>query len=111
MALSVLHLLSSVFPLSSNDTPPVGHKSSVDEGCLTKETVIGPVFEFPKAVSVNQARRLVYSLRDSYDANRALVLELLACFPLDSHGLKVRFITLFNNFCFNFLFFIGPALS
>ncbi|CAI8056140.1 Thyroid adenoma-associated protein homolog [Geodia barretti] len=88
MALSVLHLLSSVFPLSSNDTPPVGHKSSVDEGCLTKETFIGPVFEFPKAVSVNQARRLVYSLRDSYDANRALVLELLACFPLDSHGLK-----------------------
>jgi hypothetical protein len=89
MALSVLQLLSSIFPLSSNDAPAVGYNCSVDdEGCATKETIIGPVFEFPKAVSVDQARRLVYSLRDSYDANRALVLELLTCFPLDSHGLQ-----------------------
>jgi hypothetical protein len=82
MALSLLQLLSTFFPsssptLDSLPSPPVGGTGSVKQG-------ISPVFEFPGAVSVDQARRLVYCLRDSYDANRALVLELLCHLPQDT---------------------------
>ena len=85
MALSVLQLVSSIFHLCTQ--PP--DQNLCVEGHARNDLVISPVFEFPMAVSKDQARRLVYSLRDSYDANRALVVELLSSFPLESHGLQV----------------------
>ena len=87
MALSILQLLSTIFP---NSAASESHIPSSVEGCSSNDTDISPVFEFPRAVSVEQARRLVYSLRDSYDANRALVLELLCCMSQDSLGLQVN---------------------
>ena len=53
------------------------------------DSTIRPIFEFPSAVSVQQARRLVYCLRDSYDANRALVIQLLRHLSWEAVGLLV----------------------
>ena len=76
MALSVLQLVSTIFPSS----PP---KSSTT-------SFIGVIYQFPSEISINQVRRLVYCLRDSYDANRALVIDLLYNLPQESVGLVVR---------------------
>ena len=93
MALSLLQLLSAIFPSSPTPSTSENHDSSSPSpagGSSGKEMVIGPMFEFPRAVSVDQAQRLVLSLRDSYDANRALVLQLLCCLPQETLGLEVK---------------------
>ena len=91
MALSVLHLLSTIFPSTTDTHNPITHHANTltaDES-NDRGAVISPVFEFPSAVSGHQARRLVYALRDSYDANRTLVLELLCCLHKETLGLEV----------------------
>ena len=95
MALSILQMLSTIFP---NSAASESHIPSNVEGCSSKDTDISPVFEFPRAVSVEQARRLVYSLKDSYDANRALVLELLCCMSPHSLGLQVNWLSFMTSF-------------
>ena len=106
-ALSVLQLLSNVFPMSSSDQcdhqlchtftqslRTSGHSTEHSALLLDKTTptdsTICPIFEFPSEVSLGQARWLVYCLRDSYDANRALVIDLLSHLSLETIGLHVR---------------------
>ena len=101
-ALSILQLLSSIFPCPPSQTPSQGQNlspadhlkvpSTIVDKSTSKDYVISPVFEFPSAVSVEQARRLVHSLRDSYDANRELVLELLSCLHQHTLGLEVHIV-------------------
>ena len=88
MALSVLHLLSTIFPDTHNSITHHANTQTADES-NDRGAVISSVFEFPSAVSGHQARRLVYALRDSYDANRMLVLELLCCLHKETLGLEV----------------------
>ena len=99
MALSVLHLLSTIFPFSSSHaqcdnhmSDPVDHSSPFLHKATSTDYTIRPVFEFPSAVSVNQARRLVYCIKDSYDANRVLVFDLLCHLPHKTVGLQVSYI-------------------
>lgn len=106
-ALSVLQLLSNVFPMSSSDQcdhqlcdtfthslSTSGYSTDYSAPPLHKTTptdsTISTIFEFPSEVSVGQAKWLVYCLRDSYDANRALVIDLLSQLSLETIGLHVR---------------------
>ena len=106
-ALSVLQLLSNVFPMSSSDQcdhhqccdtfthslrtsgKSTEHSASLLDSTTPTDSIISPIFEFPSEVSVGQARWLVYCLRDSYDANRELVIDLLSHLSLETIGLHV----------------------
>ena len=77
MALSVLQLLSTIFPSSPPQSSATGASISV-------------IYEFPSEISINQVRRLVYCLRDSYDANRTLVIDLLCNLPQERVRLMVK---------------------
>ena len=101
--LSVLQLLSSIFSSSSTHTQSnnsssstsilsVTPRQSADHSCdkvATSDSIISPVFDFASAVSLDQTKRLVYCLRDSYDANRTLVIDLLGHLPQKTASLLV----------------------
>lgn len=107
-ALSVLQLLSNVFPTSplaqcddqlcdsfTHSLRTSGHSADLSAPHLDKnpsaDVTLSPIFDFPSEVSSNQARWLVYCLRDSYDANRALVIDLLSHLSLKTIGLQVNY--------------------
>ena len=78
------HQLCDTFTHSLRTSAPLLEKTT------PTDSTISPIFEFPSEVSVGQARWLVYCLRDSYDANRALVIDLLSHLSLETIGLHVR---------------------
>ncbi len=51
---------------------------------------IPPLLVFNLAVTANQGRCLIHGLQDTYDANRAIALELLLQLPLATTGLEVH---------------------
>jgi len=53
-------------------------------------TAIPPIFNFCTGLSNSQAMSLLHALRDSYDANRVLYLDLLQVIPAEKLGLMVK---------------------
>ena len=57
------------------------------------DTTISPIFNFCTALSDSQAMSLLHGLRDSYDANRILYLDLLQEIPAKRLGLMVKLVS------------------
>ena len=54
-----------------------------------QDTSISPILVFPVVVSIEQAHTLVEGLKDPFDANRAICLELLCRLDTAKIGLSV----------------------
>ena len=80
-SLSILRICASAFPSS-----PVTSTSEV----AVPDTIISPVFVFSEAVSDSQASSLFEGLRDPYNANRIISLDLVLGLPTNKLGLNVR---------------------
>lgn len=57
------------------------------------DTTTPPIFNFCTALSDSQAMSLLHGLRDSYDANRILYLDLLREIPAEKLGLMVKLVS------------------
>lgn len=86
-SLSLLQLLMTIFDQSESQTSggQEPHKGKAD----VSTPVIPPVFECGATVTKEQAMSLVDGLRDPFDANRQLCLELLLKLQCTKVGLDV----------------------
>jgi len=64
---------------------------AIDPVLVTPTEAIAPVLVFRAAVTKSQARTLVDALRDPFDANRQLCLDLLLQLDLTQTGFQVSF--------------------
>ena len=70
--------------------------STVFSDTHTDDIEICVIFHFATAVSKSQARSLLLCLRDSFETNQKIALELLLQLPKNVIGLEVRMLILYT---------------